>query len=142
MIGRPKLMLGFDEHFEPIALCARYTPDGKQLIVGGGLHGPDPDAIVDPMAAQHRGKSISNGAAWVIDRATGVLFKTIVDRRVFILQPGGLSMSGKKVHVTVAIRHRFDSILGGGLKDADQEFVEIQQWDTETWERDWIKFRD
>jgi RNA polymerase sigma factor (sigma-70 family) len=110
-----------------------YTADGKQAVVSGGHWLPKKDGEQEYSAA--------SGSVWVIDRESGKLAKTLIDRRRDLIREMHLTADGKKLIVQPLLTSRLDREFDywGNPATADTEFVELQQWDVATWERDWVK---
>jgi WD40 repeat protein len=113
---------------EPLGQCLAYTADGKQLVVGGGYTLPNP-----------RQGFAGSGSVWVIDRESGKLVKMLIDGRHDIVRRLHLSADGTKLIIIPTLPNRLDLDFVGSSPSNDAEFVELQQWDAATWQRDWVK---
>jgi predicted DNA-binding protein (UPF0251 family) len=111
-----------------------YTPDGKQAVVAGGYTMPKQEGDSPDYSAM-------SGSVWVIDRESGKLVKTLIDRRRDKVREMHLTADGKKLIVQPTLTSRLDREFDhfGNPATADQEFTELQQWDVGTWELDWVK---
>ena len=111
-----------------------FTADGKQAVVAGGYALPKKGGD----SSDH---SAGSGSVWVIDRESGKLVKTIIDRRRDLIRDFRLTADGKKLIVQPTLTSRLDREFDhwGNPATPDEEFVELQQWDVATWERDWVK---
>jgi len=119
----------------PVACALAYTADGKHVVVGGGFQLPDDRRELPPNS--YRKTFQLSGSVWVIDRETGKLVKTLVDHRHDLVWRLHATPDGKKVIVNPTLPSRWDREFGDPT--ADEEFVELQQWDAATWELDWVK---
>lgn len=111
-----------------------YTPDGNQAVVAGGYSLPKKEG--DPSDY-----SVHSGSVWVIDRESGKLVKTLIDRRRDLIRELHLTADGKKLIVQPTLTSRLDREFDhwGNPATPDAEFVELQQWDVATWELEWVK---
>lgn len=113
---------------------AAYTADGKQVVVAGGYWMPEKANDPSDPFNSYRG----SGSIWVIERESGKLLKTLIDRRHGVVRSVHRTADGKKMIVQPQMPSRLDRDFGGPSRE-DEEFVELQQWDVATWERDWTK---
>lgn len=123
-----------------------FAPSGK-LIVAGGLSWPDPVKIQRYLARPELRYSSTifigancysaSGFVWVIDPESGEVKKTLIRDRVGFVRDIELNRDGTKLLVRMPLPPRTRSVPSD-----DPPFVEVQQWDTATWTRDWVKMLD
>jgi WD40 repeat protein len=118
----------------PVVTRVAYSADAKQMIVGGGFWLKERS---DPEFKLLNKVRPFSGSVWVIDRESGKVVKTLLEHRSDLIRSLSASADGKKVHLMLTLPSRY-AINHGGL-NTDAEFVELQQWDVATWERDWVK---
>lgn len=123
-IAAPKITEGA----HPIMIKIMYARDGKQLIVGGGEAVPIP---LDP------GSSHLFGYLWVLDRVTGKLERTLIEKRQDYVRTVVLSPDGQKLFAGTYTPTR-SFVQDGQLVTLNPD-TEIQCWDTTKWQREWIK---
>jgi hypothetical protein len=114
-----------------------FSADGKQIVAAVGVKlkkknwGPDPKGpVMDEL------KPYSYGV-WLLDRETGKPVKPLIEHRSHPASGLSLSSVTKKLRVQLELPSRMDADHGGW--NTDGEFLEAQQWDATTWERDWVK---
>lgn len=128
-----------------------FAPSGK-LLVAGGLSWPDP---VKTQWYRNKHEHLSHassivfvtaecysasGFLWMIDPDSGEVEKTLVRDRVDFVRDIDLSRDGTKLLVRMPLPPRTHV---RPLTPADEPpFVEVQQWDTTAWTRDWVKMLD
>lgn len=135
---------GEENHLEYRRLL--FTAGGK-LIVAGGIRWPDPRKMVSHFEKTYSSVSSTRlvtaecysatGFLWLIDPDTGKVEKTLVRDRVDFVCDIDLSRDGAKLFVRMPLppRTRNHPLT----PSEDPPFVEVQQWDTTTWTRDWVK---
>jgi RNA polymerase sigma factor (sigma-70 family) len=123
----------------PSVITFAYTPDAKQVVAAGGFRLKDRKWAGEEGPVMDKLRPYS-GTVWVIDRPTGKVVKALIEHRSHNVSQIRLSPDGRKLFVTLTLPSRMDRDHGGW--NWDDEFVEIQRWDTATWTRDWTKFAD
>lgn len=115
----------------PLTAVVEYSADGKHVVIGGGFRLADEPP---PPPDSYRNTFPYSGSVWVIDRQSGKLVKTLIDRRYDLVRSLHLTHDAKKLIVNPEFPSRWERRL-----ESDAEFVELQQWDVATWELDWVK---
>jgi RNA polymerase sigma factor (sigma-70 family) len=123
--------------FRVVLQSLSYTADGKSAVVGGGHMAPEEKVMGKRERSGGATPYTFSGNLWVINRESGKLVKTLIEDRTDLVRSAGVAADGKKLLVTLTIPSRTGTYL-----NTDDEFVEIQRWDTASWERDWVKFAD
>jgi len=110
----------------PGAHAFAYTRDGTWLIVGG-----------DETVSNPAFPNASNlyGYVWLLDRASGRLEKTLVDKRHDHVRMLRLSPDEGRLYVPTHTIPR-EVVEQGRL--VERTFDELQCWDTRNWELEWL----
>lgn len=103
-----------------------YTRDGKWLIVGGG------ETVSNPAFPN---ASDLFGYVWLLDRASGRLEKTLVDKRHDHVRLLRLSPDESRLYVST---HSIPREVAEQGRIVERTFDELQCWDTGTWELKWL----
>jgi RNA polymerase sigma factor (sigma-70 family) len=139
VVGPYKFWRSVPNPFQVVVQSLSYTADGKSVVVGGGYMAPEDQTLGRRERSGGATPYTSSGHLWVIDRVSGKLVKTLIEERIDLVRSAEVTAGGKKLIVTLTIPTRTG---WAGTQNKDSEFIEIQQWDTTTWERDWVKFAD
>lgn len=108
------------------AHAVAYTQDGKWLIVGGG------ETVSDPAFPN---TSNLYGYVWLLDRASGMLEKTLVNKRLDHVRLLRLSPDEGRLYVST---HSIPREVAEQGRLVERTFDELQCWDTGTWELKWL----
>jgi hypothetical protein len=110
-----------------------FLPDGQLLIGGGQLRRTyfNPH----PLYCESRYITSALGCLWLIAPDTGKVEKVLLRGGMNLVSDIELTRDGAKLLVRTPLPPR-------GYEPEDPPFVEVRQWDTATWERDWVKVLD
>lgn len=112
------------------AHAIRYTRDGKWLIIGGG------ETVSDPAFPN---SSHLYGYVWLLDRTTGKLKKTLVERRHDQVRSLLLSPDEDRLYL---LTHSIPRNIPQEDALADRTYGQLQCWDTSNWNLKWAKDSD